>query len=315
MRAVTIADGDLLWADHPDPVPGDLELLVAVRAAGLNAADLLQRRGAYPAPAGSPPDIPGLELAGEVVAAGSRVTRFAVGDRVMALAGGGGQAELAVVDERVAMAVPATWDWVAAGGFCEGFCTAFDALFRQCRLQLGERVLVTGAAGGVGCATLQLAAAAGALPVASARHASTHRSLEALGARLAALPDEALASGPFDVAVELVGAASFPGALQALRPGGRVAVVGVGSGATVSLDLLGLMQRRASVSGATLRARSLDEKGTVVAGVQRSVLPLAEAGRIRVPVAAAVPMAEAAEAYEQFARGGKLGKIVLVRDP
>ena len=315
MRAVTIADGDLLWADHPDPVPGDLELLVAVRAAGLNAADLLQRRGAYPAPAGSPPDIPGLELAGEGVAAGSRVTRFAVGDRVMALAGGGGQAELAVVDERVAMAVPATWDWVAAGGFCEGFCTAFDALFRQCRLQLGERVLVTGAAGGVGCATLQLAAAAGALPVASARHASTHRSLEALGARLAALPDEALASGPFDVAVELVGAASFPGALQALRPGGRVAVVGVGSGATVSLDLLGLMQRRASVSGATLRARSLDEKGTVVAGVQRSVLPLAEAGRIRVPVAAAVPMAEAAEAYEQFARGGKLGKIVLVRDP
>lgn len=314
MRAVTIADGDLRWALHPDPEPADHELLVSVHAAGLNAADLLQRRGAYPAPPGSPPDIPGLELAGEVVAAGRRVTEFAVGDRVMALAGGGGQAELAVVDERVALAVPGELDWVAAGGFCEAFCTAFDALFRQGRLQLGERVLVTGAAGGVGCAAVQLATAAGATVVASARHAATHESLQALGAQPAALPDEALTHGPFDMAVELVGAASLPGVLQALRPGARVAVVGVGSGATVSLDLLGLMQRRASISGATLRARSLDEKGAVVAGVRRSVLPLVSAGKLQVPVMGTVPMAEAAEAYEQFARGGKLGKIVLVRD-
>jgi len=312
MRAVTIADGAVHWSVHPDPTPGDTELLVAVRAAGINAADLLQRSGRYPAPAGSPADIPGLELAGEVVSAGSKVTRFVPGDVVMALVGGGAQAELAVVDERVAMAVPKELDWAAAGGFPEAFCTAYDALFGQCRLTMGERVLVTGAAGGVGCAAVQLAAAAGATPVASARHSVTHDALVAMGALVAALPSEAVEHGPFDVAVELVGAASLPGVLGAMRTGGRVAVVGVGSGAKVELNLLELMGRRAAVSGATLRARSVDDKGAVVAAVTRAALPLVSAGRLRVPVAAMVPMEEPSEAYERFAAGGKLGKIVLV---
>jgi len=315
MRAVTIADGTLQWSVHPDPVPGDGELVVAVRAAGINAADLLQRQGKYPAPPGSPVDIPGLELAGEVTAVGSRVTRFSPGDPVMAVVGGGSQAELAVVDERVAMAVPPELGWAAAGGFPEAFCTAHDALFRQCRLLMGERVLVTGAAGGVGSAAVQLAAAAGAEVVASARNIASHQALREIGASVAAVPDEAIGHGPFDVAVELVGGPSLPAVVGALRTGGRVAVIGVGAGATVEVNLLALMGRRASISGATLRARSLDEKGAVVAAVAKGVLPLVSAGRIRVPIAATVAMARAADAYEQFAAGGKFGKIVLVSGP
>lgn len=312
MRAVTITDGELVWAERPDPVPGDGELLVAVRAAGLNAADLLQRRGRYPAPPGVPADIPGLELAGEVVAIGSRVERFELGDAVMALVAGGAQAELAAVDERVVMPVPGTLGWAEAGGFPEAFCTAHDALFRQCHLQMGERVLVTGAAGGVGSAAVQLASAAGARVVASARNPAAHGVLLELGAAVAAEPDAALDEGPFDVAVELVGAASLPGVIGALNTGGRVAVVGVGTGARVELDLLALMARRAAVSGATLRARSLPEKGAVVDAVTRSVLPMTAAGRLRVPVQATVAMDAAGDAYERFAAGGKLGKIVLV---
>lgn len=312
MRAVTIADGVLEWAEHPDPVPGDTELLVSVRAAGVNAADLLQQRGLYPAPAGFPQDIPGMELAGEVRSVGRSVTRFAPGDRVMALTGGGAQAELAVVDEQVTMAVPDAMGWPEAGGFPEVFCTAHDALFAQCRTQLGDRVLVTGAAGGVGTAAVQLAAAAGAHVVASARHAGAHPELRQLGASVAVAPDEALDHGPFDVVIELVGAASLGAVLPALAVGARVAVVGVGGGSRLEVDLLGLMSRRATLGGATLRSRSVALKGAVVAATAHSVLPLVELGRARVPVLTTVAFDQAPVAYERFAAGGKLGKIVLV---
>src|SRR6266567_4614703 len=172
MRAVTIEDGKLAIREHPDPVPGAGELLVRVRAAGLNGADLHQLRGGYPAPPGSPADIPGLDVAGEVAGTGRDVTRFQVGDRVMAVVGGGGQGELALVHERLAMPVPDALSWPQAGGFPEVFTTAHDALFTQCGLQLGERVLVHGAAGGVGSAGVQLAATTGASPT-SARSASS----------------------------------------------------------------------------------------------------------------------------------------------
>ena len=149
-------------AEHPDPRPGAGEVLVRVHAAGLNGADIMQRAGLYPAPPGSPPDIPGLELAGEVVARGPGAERFAEGDRVMAIVGGGGQAELATVHERQLMPVPDGLDWPQAGGVPEVFTTAHDALFTQAGLRAGERLLVHGAAGGVGTAGVQLGAAAGA---------------------------------------------------------------------------------------------------------------------------------------------------------
>ncbi len=313
MRAVVIEpDGDLGWEERPDPEPGDTELLVAVEAAGLNAADLLQRRGMYPAPAGLPADIPGLELAGTVVGVGRQVTRFAAGDRVMAVVGGGAQATRAVVDESHALPVPASVPWPEAGGFPEAFSTAFDALFTQCRLTVGERVLVTGAAGGVGTAGVQLAAAAGARVTASVRDPGRHADLADLGAEEVVLPDDVAARGPYDVVLELVGAASLPGVLAALAPGGRVSVIGVGGGARVELDLLLLMRARGAISGSTLRARDRLGKAAVASAVAAGAVPLLAAGKVRVPVWDTFAMSEARAAYERFERGGKLGKIVLV---
>src|SRR3954464_8488534 len=182
MRAAVIADGDISAQERPDPEPGAGEVLVRVRAAGLNGADMLQRKGGYPAPPGAPPDIPGLELAGEVAALGPGAERFAEGDRVMGIVGGGGQAELAVVHERQLMKVPDALGWPEAGGVPEVFTTAHDALFTQCELGAGERLLVHGAAGGVGTAAVQLARAAGAHVTATVRNEALRDGVRELGA-------------------------------------------------------------------------------------------------------------------------------------
>jgi putative PIG3 family NAD(P)H quinone oxidoreductase len=312
MRAVTIVDGRLVPADRPDPAPGAGELLVRVAAAGINGADLIQARGGYPAPPGSPADIPGLELAGEVVEGGPGVLRFRQGDRVMAVVGGGGQAELAVVHERHAIPVPDGLGWAEAGGFPEVFTTAHDALFTQCGLGLGDRLLVHGAAGGVGTAAVQLGAAAGARVVASARNRDHHRALADLGAAEVVEPGEVAAHGPFDVILELVGAPNFPANLEALATGGRLMIIGVGAGAEVQLGLGVLMRKRARLLGSSLRSRSLEEKADAARRVEHQVLPALAAGRLRVPVDATVPLDQAQAAYDRFAAGGKFGKLVLV---
>lgn len=308
--------------EHPDPVPGTGELLVRVRAAGVNSADLLQMRGRYPAPPGSPPDIPGLEVAGEVLDGGPGVTGFRPGDRVMALVGGGGHGELALVHERVAMPVPVTLTDAEAGAFPEVFSTAHDALFTQCHLTMGERLLVHGAAGGVGTAAVQLAVAAGARVTATVRNPSLRSQVAALGAE-ARPPDDLAGAGPFDVVLELVGGLNLAGDLDALAVGGRIAVIGVGAGSQAQVDLRQLMNRRATIRGSTLRSRSLEEKALVARRVEAAVLPLvdaglhgpnAAAGRVRVPVAATFPLAEVAAAYDRFAAGGKFGKIVLLME-
>jgi NADPH:quinone reductase-like Zn-dependent oxidoreductase len=312
VHAVVIDGGGLGWEARPDPVAGDTELLVAVEAAGVNGADIMQRGGHYPAPAGSPQDIPGLELAGVVAKIGRQVTRFAVGDRVVAVVGGGAQATMAVVDETHALLVPHGVAWPEAGGFPEVFSTAYDALFTQCALAVGERVLVTGAAGGVGTAGVQLAAAAGARVVASVRDPSRREAVAALGADDVVDPDGIAVHGPYDVVLELVGAASLPSALGALAVGGRVAVIGVSSGARVELDLLQLMGARARICGSTLRARDRQGKAAVAATMAAHAVPLLAAGAVRVPVCDTFSLAEAGVAYERFEQGGKLGKIVLL---
>jgi NADPH:quinone reductase len=312
VRAVTIQDGRLVVADRPDPEPGTDELLVRVAAAGVNGADLFQLAGRYPAPPGSPADVPGLELAGEVVAVGRGVLRFGPGDRVMSLVGGGGQAELAVVQERVAMPVPAQLDWPQAGGFAEVVTTAHDALFTQCGLGLGDRVLVTGAAGGVGTVAVQLAAAAGARVVASVRHRDHHAAVAALGAHLVVEPAEAATAGPFDVILELVGGPNLPADLEALATGGRVVVIGVPAGARAEVDLRRLMAARGRVLASTLRPRPLEEKAAAARRVEAQALPLVAAGRLRVPVEATYPLEAAQGAYDRYAAGRKLGKVVLL---
>jgi putative PIG3 family NAD(P)H quinone oxidoreductase len=311
MRAATIRDGEVLVEEHPDPEPGKGEVLVRVRAAGINGGDLHQRAGRYPAPPGSPPDIPGMELAGEVVGRGPAAERFEEGDRVCSLVGGGGQAELAVVHERVAMPVPGRLDWPEAGGFAEVFTTAHDALFSQAGLGAGERLLVHGGAGGVGTAAIQLGRAAGASVTATVRRPELRDPVSALGAEVVD-PGDFTDAGPFDVVLELIGAPNLEGNLQALAANGRLAVIGVGGGAKAELNLLALMGKRLRLMGSTLRARPLEEKAATARAVERHVLPLVAAGAVRVPVSETFPLDEVAAAYERFEAGGKLGKIVVV---
>jgi NADPH:quinone reductase len=312
VRAVTVQDGRLLVENRPDPEPGTGEVLVRVRAAGLNGADMLQRRGAYPAPPGSPPDIPGLELAGEVAALGAGATRFGEGDRVMAVVGGGGQAELALVHERAAMPVPEPLDWPDAGGLPEVFTTAHDALFTQAGLRPGERLLVHGAAGGVGTAAVQLGRAAGATVTATVRREEHRPAVEQLGAR-AIDPEGFTEQGPYDVILELVGAANLAGNLKSLATGGRIAVIGVGgTGPKSEINLVQLMQKHGRIHGSTLRGRPLEQKATAARLVEKELLPLFEDRRLSVPVAETFPLEEAERAYDRFEAGGKLGKIVLL---
>jgi len=310
MRAATVRDGTIVVEEHPDPVPETGELLVRVRAAGLNGADMMQLAGRYPAPPGAPQDIPGLELAGEVAEVGRGVTRFEAGDRVMAVVAGGGQAELAVVHESAAMPVPDGLEWPAAGGIPEVFTTAHDAVFTQARLQLGERLLVHGAAGGVGMAAVQLGTMAGARVTATVRDEHAREQIAALGVHAIA-PEGFEEEGPFDVILELVGGPNLAGDLQALAMRGRIVVIGISAGAKAEIDLRTLMGKRGSIHASTLRARSLEDKAQAARAVERHVLPGFGAGDISVPVTATFPLDEADAAYERFKAGGKLGKIVL----
>jgi NADPH:quinone reductase-like Zn-dependent oxidoreductase len=241
---------------------------------------------------------------------GPGVERFSIGDRVMAVVGGGAQAELVIVHERAALPMPDTLDFLEAGGFPEAFTVAHDALFTQCALRPGERVLVNGAAGGVGVAAVQLARVAGATVVASVRAPHLRASLESFGAT-AVDPAEAAAHGTYDVILEPIGASNLKSDLGSLTIGGRLVIIGVGAGARGEIDLLQLMDRRARICGSTLRARPLEDKAVAARLVERQVLPLVAARRVRVPVEAMFGLEEVDAAYARFEAGNKLGKIIL----
>jgi NADPH:quinone reductase len=310
MRAVVIRDQQLVVQERPDPEPGAGQVLVRIHAAGLNGADMHQRLGRYPAPPGSPQDIPGLELAGEVVRCGPDAERFNPGDRVMAVVGGGGQAEMAVVHERMLMPVPENLSWAEAGGVPEVFTTAHDMLFTQAGLEAGEHLLVHGAAGGVGTTAVQLGRATGARVTASVRGEALRDQVAELGASVIA-PEGFGEHGPFDVILELVGAPNLQENLLSLAPRGRLAVIGIGAGAKAELNLGLLLGKRLRILGSTLRPRPLEEKALAARAMERSVLPLLASGAVKVPIAATYPLAEVEQAYERFTEGGKLGKIVL----
>ena len=287
MRAATIVDGRIEVADRPDPVAGDGELLIHVRAAGINGADLGQRAGSYPPPPGVT-DVPGLECAGETPD----------GRRVMALLSGGGQAELAVAHETHVLPVPDGLTWEQAGGFVEAFATAHDALFTQAELATGERLLVNGAAGGVGVAAVQLGLAAGAAVTANARH--HHDELRALGA------DTSL-EGEYDVILELVGGENLATDLERLALKGRISVIGTGAGSRAEIEFGHLTRKRGRIHGSTLRARSIEEKAQVMAALGA----FAAKHPFRVPVEEAFPLERTQDAYERFRAGNKFGKIVV----
>ncbi len=229
----------------------------------------------------------------------------------MGIVGGGGQAELAVVHERQLMAAPAHVAWPEAGGLPEVFTTAHDALFTQGRLAAGERLLIHGGAGGVGTAAIQLAAAAGARVTATVRNEARRAEVAALGAEVID-PEGFAEHGPFDVILELVGAPNLGENVKSLATEGRICVIGIGAGAKAELNLRTLMAKRGQIYASTLRARPLEEKAVTARRVERHVLPLVESGAVRVLVAETLPLAQVADAYERFAGGGKLGKIVLM---
>ena len=314
MKAIQILDRHLNAAPQlvelPTPEPLPSTLLVRVRAAGLNGADMHQRRGNYPAPPGAPQDIPGLELAGEVAALGPGASRFESGDRVMSIVAGGGQAELAVVHERILVPVPGNLSWLEAGGAPEVFTTAHDAVFTQAGLQPGEHLLVHGGAGGVGTAAIQLGRTTGARVTATVRNPELRDDVAKLGAEVIA-PENFTEHGPFDVILELVGAPNLQDNVNSLNQWGRIVVIGIGAGAKSELHLGALMAKRGRVSASTLRARPLEEKALTARGLERSVLPLLASAAVRVPIAASYPLDQAEAAYERFEAGGKLGKIVL----
>jgi NADPH:quinone reductase-like Zn-dependent oxidoreductase len=213
------------------------------------------------------------------------------------------------------MPVPDGLDWPHAGGTPEVFTTAYDALFAQAGLSAGERLLVHGAAGGVGTAAVQLGATTGAHVTATVRNPGHRDAVAALGAHQVIDPEGFGEHGPFDVILELVGAPNLAENVQALATNGRIVVIGISAGAKAELNLGALMGKRGRISASTLRARPLEEKALLARRVERHVLPLIERGDITVPIAATIPLSEAPAAYERFAAGGKLGKIVLTMEP
>jgi NADPH:quinone reductase-like Zn-dependent oxidoreductase len=292
-------------AERPDPEPGSHEVVVRATHAGLNPADLAQRAGRYPAPAGSPQDIPGLEVAGTVVACGPGVTTWKPGDRVFGLVGGGGLADMVVAHERHLAPVPDSLDDREAAAVPEAFITAHDAVFTRAGLLMGETLLVNGASGGVGTAAVQMGVAIGARVLANTR--SHHERLAGLGAEPTALED---ASG-VDVVLELIGARNLPGSLEALAPLGRVIVVGTGTGSDAELSLRVLMGKRASVMATMLRARPLEQKAAAVQAFAHQVVPLLAAGRVQPLIDRVFPAADAVAALDHLAAPGKLGKVLL----
>ena len=326
MKAITIEEPGgpevLRLRDVPTPTPGTGEVRVRVAASGINRADLLQRRGQYPAPQGAPADIPGLEFSGVVDAIGPDVTRWRKGDRVMGIVGGGGYAEYVIVHERTAVPVPEALDLVSAGAVPEVYQTAYDALFRQAGLAAGEDLLIHAVGSGVGTAAVQLARRAGARTIGTSRTTEKLERAVMLGLQHAIPGDEewprrvreVTGGRGVDVILDLVGGPYLAGNLVVMAVGARQIVVGVPGGATAELDLRGLMVRRASIRGTVLRARPLEEKAALAQEFEHRVLPGFDDGSLRPVLDSKVEPGEVGGAHTAMEENLTFGKTVIVWD-
>jgi putative PIG3 family NAD(P)H quinone oxidoreductase len=323
MRAVVIREpGDpevLELRDVPRPEPGPGEALVRVASSGLNRADLLQRRGRYPVPPGYPQDIPGLELAGEVVALGEGVTSVAIGDAAMGILGGGGYAEYALSPAETLVPIPDGMDPVVAGAIPEIYMTAYDAAFVQEGLRKGETLLVHAIGSGVGTAALQLANRIGAAVIGTSRTPEKLEAAKGLGLDHAVLADadwparvlEITGGKGVDVILDLVGGPYLEGNQKVVAELGRHIVVGVPGGAEATLSLRALMGRRASIRGTVLRARPLPEKIELARLFAENVLPGFDDGGLSPVIDRVFPADEAADAHAYMERNENFGKILL----
>ncbi len=327
MKAATINEGRIEVVDRPVPEPVDDQVLVRVHGAGLNRADLLQLAGHYPAPAGSPPDIPGLEFAGVAEACGPAATGVEIGARVFGVAGGGAQAEYITVPAAQCAPVPDGLDLVTMGGAPEAFVTAHDALVTRAGLQPGEWVLVHAVGSGVGTAALQLATALGARVIGTARTPAKLERCRELGLIEAIVPPQS-ADGELDVdalawnivevtdggvavTIDLVGGRYVEVDIAAAALCGRIVLVGALAGTQANLPVHITMAKRLSIFGTVLRARNAEEKGAATSAFVRDVVPLLAAGRIAPVVDAVFPLDRAAEAYELVKTDTTFGKVIL----
>jgi putative PIG3 family NAD(P)H quinone oxidoreductase len=295
-------------------------VLVRVRASALNRADLLQRAGRYPAPPGSPADIPGLEIAGEVADVGAAVTRWSAGDRVFGIIGGGGNAEFATLHEDELARVPDGMSWEDAAAVPEAFITAHDAMVTQAALRSGERVLVHAVGSGVGLAAIQLARALGGLPFGTARSANKIERARAFGLdagavigtadEMAAAVREWNATG-VDVALDLVGGDWLAATVECMAMRGRIVLIGLLAGRSATLNLGTVLTRRLQIRGTVLRSRSAREKADATAAFARDVLPLLESGQVRPVVDSVFPLEKIAEAHALLESNRTFGKVVL----
>lgn len=325
MRAIVIARPGgpevLEEQNRPVPQPGPGEIRVRVRASALNRADLLQRRGRYPAPPGAPQDVPGLEFAGEVDANGEASGLWAVGNRVMGITGGGAHAEYVVVHEREAMRVPHNLSWEEAAAVPEAFLTAHDALFHRLDLGMGERLLIHAVGSGVGTAALQLALAAGATVYGTSRTPAKLKQAEAMGLELGVdssrdnwveRVEQATEGAGVHAVLDLVGGDFLDGNLRVLSSCGRMALVGTVAGAKADLNLAVLLRKRIQLTGTVLRSRPLEEKIALAREFSKGVLPLFASGRIHPVVDRVYSFADIGEAHRQMEANQTFGKIVLV---
>ncbi|HEU4882919.1 MAG TPA: NAD(P)H-quinone oxidoreductase [Longimicrobium sp.] len=324
MRAVIIGKPGgpevLSIEERPVPQPGPGEIRVRVHASALNRADLLQRRGNYPAPPGAPADIPGLEYAGEVDAVGEGAGLWAVGNRVMGIVGGGGHAEYVVVHEREGIRVPQNLSWEEAAAIPEVFLTAYDALFRQLDLTMGERLLILAVGSGVGTAALQLASAAGATVIGTSRTAAKLKQAMEMGLEvgvdtskedLAEAVNQATYGSGVHAVLDLVGGKLLEASLRVVALRGRVVVVGTTGGSKVEVDLGLLLRRRIHLFGTVLRSRPLEEKIALAREFSNAVLPLISSGRIKPVIDSVFPMDAIRTAHERMEENASFGKIVL----
>jgi putative PIG3 family NAD(P)H quinone oxidoreductase len=297
----------------PRPKPGPGQILIRVEAAGINRPDILQRLGGYPPPPGSP-DTMGLEVAGDVVEGAGR---WKAGDRVTALLGGGGYAQYAVVDARHALPIPVGFSAVQAAALPETVFTVFANVFEHGGLKAGETLLIHGATSGIGTTAIQMARAAGARVIATGRGADKAAQAKALGADISIdatsedFAEVAKANGGVDVVLDMVGGDYFSKNLDALKTGGRIVFIASLGGGEISLPVFRIMQKRAVVTGSTLRPRDADEKARLTAAVEATVWPWIEAGKLIPQIDATFPLEEAAKAHAHLEGGAHLGKIVL----
>lgn len=322
MRAVTVAGGKgaasaLRVEQVPRPQPRAGELLVRVGAAGVNRPDIVQREGRYPPPPGAP-DILGLEASGEVAAVGTDVARWKVGDRVTALLPGGGYAEFATVDGRHALPLPAGLDFVQAAALPETVFTVWSNVFERGALRSGETLLVHGANSGIGVTAIQMAKAAGARVIATARSVAKAAQARSVGADVtvdstcADWVTEIRSAGGVDVVLDMVGADFFAANVELLKPDGRLVVIATMSGHKVEVDLRVLMMKRLSLTASTLRARGADEKARLARAVEINVWPWLATGRVRPIIDRTFPLERASEAHEWLEQGAQFGKVVLI---